>query len=143
MEEDGALPSSSITSRKPFVYQPLDDTPNSFRLLEILPEKADGRIQLRIRHDKMPTTYKCLSYMWGDATESHEVLMNGSTSPIRKNLHDFLEMARVRFPNEKLWIDALCINQSDNAERGHQIQRMGDIYRGASEVLAWLGNTYA
>jgi hypothetical protein len=37
-----------------------------------------------------------------------------------------------------LWIDALCINQSNALERNHQVQQMGDIYLHAAEVLIWL-----
>ncbi|KAG4440938.1 hypothetical protein IFR05_003567 [Cadophora sp. M221] len=38
-----------------------------------------------------------------------------------------------------IWIDALCINQDDAVERGHQVDMMGDLYRAAFEVLSWLG----
>lgn len=37
------------------------------------------------------------------------------------------------------WIDAICINQQDDAERGHQVNFMGDIYCRADCVIAWLG----
>ena len=38
-----------------------------------------------------------------------------------------------------IWIDAICINQQDLSERGVQVSIMGDIYRGAQNVLVWLG----
>jgi hypothetical protein len=38
-----------------------------------------------------------------------------------------------------LWADALCINQHDSAERSHQVRMMGDIYRKANALHAWLG----
>jgi len=37
------------------------------------------------------------------------------------------------------WIDSLCIDQSNDKERGHQVRLMTEIYRNASAVLAWLG----
>ncbi|KAF7676069.1 hypothetical protein GT037_005574 [Alternaria burnsii] len=37
------------------------------------------------------------------------------------------------------WIDAICINQSDLAERASQVQLMGRIYREAESVVVWLG----
>jgi hypothetical protein len=37
-----------------------------------------------------------------------------------------------------LWADAICINQEDEEKVG-QISRMGDIYRLADRVYAWLG----
>lgn len=41
--------------------------------------------------------------------------------------------------SEWLWIDALCINQDDNAERSSQVQFMRDIYRSATTVRIWFG----
>lgn len=38
-----------------------------------------------------------------------------------------------------LWIDALCIDQSSLSERSYQVSLMGDIYKSATFVLAWLG----
>jgi hypothetical protein len=38
-----------------------------------------------------------------------------------------------------LWVDSLCINQSDTAERTAQMRQIGGIYRGANAVLVWLG----
>jgi hypothetical protein len=39
-----------------------------------------------------------------------------------------------------LWIDAICINQTDIAERSHQVQMMMDIYRQCECCLIWLGD---
>lgn len=38
-----------------------------------------------------------------------------------------------------LWIDALCINQSDAQERNHQVNMMGQIFSEAYFVISWLG----
>jgi hypothetical protein len=38
----------------------------------------------------------------------------------------------------KLWVDALCINQSDHEERASRVKRMGDIFELARLVLAGL-----
>lgn len=38
-----------------------------------------------------------------------------------------------------MWIDALCINQLDNEERACQVSMMAQIYAGAEQVLAYLG----
>lgn len=38
-----------------------------------------------------------------------------------------------------LWIDAICINQSDDDEKSHQVAMMGDIYGKAATGLLWLG----
>jgi hypothetical protein len=38
-----------------------------------------------------------------------------------------------------LWVDAICINQQDTAERNHQVTQMGLIYQQAKRVIAWVG----
>jgi hypothetical protein len=38
-----------------------------------------------------------------------------------------------------LWIDALCIDQTNMQERMHQVRIMSKIFGGADEVLVWLG----
>lgn len=37
------------------------------------------------------------------------------------------------------WIDALCIDQENLSERGHQVGLMADIYSNARLVMVWLG----
>jgi hypothetical protein len=38
-----------------------------------------------------------------------------------------------------LWVDALCINQSDPLEKAKQIPLMSRIYEQANSVIIWLG----
>ncbi|KAH7377810.1 heterokaryon incompatibility protein-domain-containing protein [Pyrenochaeta sp. MPI-SDFR-AT-0127] len=38
-----------------------------------------------------------------------------------------------------LWVDAVCINQMDTAEKSQQVALMGQIYRQCSQVRIWLG----
>lgn len=50
-------------------------------------------------------------------------------------------LRRIRLPDRirALWVDAICINQQDVAERGGQVQLMGSIYSKARQVIVWLG----
>ncbi|KAH7371662.1 heterokaryon incompatibility protein-domain-containing protein [Pyrenochaeta sp. MPI-SDFR-AT-0127] len=84
--------------------------------------------------------YLCLSYMWGDPLRQHAITINGKRFQVRRNLWGFLRMAREKLPHVYLWIDALCIDQSNTLERNHQVQQMGSIYSRADMVLLWLGN---
>ncbi|KAF2433898.1 hypothetical protein EJ08DRAFT_582828, partial [Tothia fuscella] len=54
-----------------------------------------------------------------------------------ENLERFLQT--VRYDGLRLWIDQICINQSDPNERSHQVQMVSRIYSQASQVLVWLG----
>lgn len=38
-----------------------------------------------------------------------------------------------------MWIDAICINQNDVAERTAQVKQMQDIYAHASHLVVWVG----
>jgi heterokaryon incompatibility protein (HET) len=42
-----------------------------------------------------------------------------------------------------IWIDSVCINQNDDAEKSDQVQRLSDIYTRASRVIVWLGERTA
>lgn len=39
----------------------------------------------------------------------------------------------------RIWIDAMCINQQDDVEKGQQVRIIYHIHSNASVVLAWLG----
>lgn len=41
----------------------------------------------------------------------------------------------------RLWIDAICINQNDMAERNEQVPNMNQIYKSAKNICIWLGES--
>jgi len=41
--------------------------------------------------------------------------------------------------SQTLQIDAICINQQDDKEKGRQVSLMGEVYRLAKIVQVWLG----
>ncbi|KAH7086046.1 heterokaryon incompatibility protein-domain-containing protein [Paraphoma chrysanthemicola] len=87
----------------------------------------------------MQTEYCCLSYVWGKSRDSQPIILNTQLFNVRGYLHDFLDHASRSGFTGPMWIDAVCIDQRNIAERGHQVQRMGDIYSRAQEVMIWLG----
>lgn len=58
---------------------------------------------------------------------------------ITHNLHQALQRIREDRAGTLLWVDAICINQSDDDEKTHQVKMMRDIYNHAELVLIWLG----
>lgn len=121
------------------IYEPLENVATSLRLIEVHPPSPDYIVRVRMRQVQAPTEYCCLSYMWGDASREHTILVNDQPVQIRRNLYAFLRTAQRRYTSISLWIDALCINQEDNIERSQQVQHMGDIYHDAEKVYIWLG----
>lgn len=121
-----------------FTYEAL--TLGEFRLLSIRPGHAPCEYNYSLRHENIsnPPPYKALSYAWGDPTANHEIKVNGGTFAINSNLKTALKYLDFE-DEEAIWIDAICINQNDDQEKSKQIAAMSQIYRGASEVIAWIG----
>ncbi|KAF0320956.1 ankyrin and het domain protein [Colletotrichum asianum] len=93
--------------------------------------------------------YYTLSYCWGaadfDSDEADQaprfssIAVNGRTFPVRENLRDALLQLQQSFPDAWFWIDAICINQDDNAERSAQVAIMDKIYTKSHSTVAWIG----
>jgi hypothetical protein len=85
--------------------------------------------------------FYALSYSWGSDASCISISCNGSSMNIRANLYDAIHTLfnLPLNPDLPIWIDAISINQDDDEEKAVQVSRMGDIYRTAHQVLAWLG----
>ncbi|KAH7074873.1 heterokaryon incompatibility protein-domain-containing protein, partial [Paraphoma chrysanthemicola] len=128
-------------SLRPFEYDPPDLNMEVVRLIKVLPRDDHGLIQVKMRHSDKLTHYRCLSYMWGQDPAVHHILLNGRVFSARRNLLEFLTFAGQRYANQPLWIDAMCIDQRNLAERSQQVRQMATIYGNAQEVLVWLGKS--
>ncbi|KAI8261339.1 Heterokaryon incompatibility protein 6, OR allele [Colletotrichum sp. SAR11_239] len=130
-------------------YQPLppvveQNRPPPFtRLLLLKPGSAEDPFEahLELVHIEQAPPYEALSYTWGKPTEQPRdyIWLDGHPLPIKPNLEDALRS--LRFPNQarRLWVDALCIDQSNLDERARQVQYMRLVYKHAARVVVWLG----
>lgn len=130
---------SAVATEAPFYrgYRALSTVSKEIRLLDIGPD-----LVCSLRHadlDDKPS-YFALSYYWGARGEELPITVNGEQVRLRKTLHRFFEVLQKRFSNLTVWVDVICINQRDRVEQSHQVSMMGDIYRQASSVYAWLGD---
>ncbi|KAF4870721.1 Heterokaryon incompatibility protein 6, OR allele [Colletotrichum siamense] len=66
--------------------------------------------------------------------------INGEKLSVTHNLHIALTHLRHLENDRVLWVDAVCIDQTNHKERSHQVQRMGNVYRQATQVVVWLGH---
>lgn len=125
-------------------YKPLAKDRKQIRLLNISNDTGSGIRRLIscsltvFSLDDAPA-YTALSYEWGSQNDRRIICLNGFTTIVRHNLFDFLRQYCTVSEKGYLWIDALCINQDDLLERGHQVGFMADIYRQAERVIIWLG----
>lgn len=89
--------------------------------------------------DRCPL-FDSISYAWGAEFGDETIALDGRDIVITQNLHDVLCVLRDDSNTSPyLWVDALCINQQDLAERSHQVSLMREIYSKASTVHIWLG----
>ena len=83
--------------------------------------------------------FSALSYCWGELSDQVSITVNDLGFPVTANLHSALKRLRSEGV-ERVWMDAICINQQDPEERSHQVRRMGAIYQEAIQVAVWLGD---
>ncbi|KAF2763008.1 HET-domain-containing protein [Pseudovirgaria hyperparasitica] len=77
---------------------------------------------------------------------SNSITCDGAALPVTTNLRDALLMLQktdlenaTASDTKYIWIDAICVNQNDIAERNDQVSLMSDIFRSAHSVVVWLG----
>jgi hypothetical protein len=122
-------------------YQTIDSENGDIRLVELLPGRYSDVVQMNLHTKNLgdKPNYEALSYAWGTTPSSNRAIINGCPVPVRESLDLGLRRLRLADQPRMLWIDALCINQSDVRERSHQVQLMCRIYKSAKQVVIWLG----
>lgn len=138
-----AMATRSASTASHFVHSALDDSEQQIRLLKLHPGPSESEIRCDISTYSIEESppYIALSYTWGNPLPTHNILLNSRTCLVRGNLFNFLDTFRNDCTNIKhLWIDYICIDQSNVRERNHQVQLMGSIYRNCTFVITWLGS---
>ncbi|KAJ8117759.1 hypothetical protein OPT61_g1116 [Boeremia exigua] len=133
----------------PYQYQSLSSETDEIRLLRIIKEgTGSAQICLELRHAKLEDNpeFYALSYAWGEDNPDHLVWLSDSHALglvyVRENLHDFLQEAQKssdEFTDRWMWIDQICINQINHAERCHQVNQMSKLYATAQRTIIWPG----
>lgn len=125
-----------------FKHEPIDLEGPAFRLLRLL-KGSEADIECELfqgwLHGDNAISYEALSYTWGGTELSASVKMKGRTLNVTENLYLALQHLRLQETDRIIWVDAICIDQSNIRERGHQVQQMGTVYSRADRVIIWLG----
>lgn len=121
--------------------QPLSSGEEQLRLLTVLAGLPNDPISCILSSHAFADikTAEAVSYAWGSTAYRRTISINGTPFDVGESLFQALVHLRLPTARRLLWVDALCINQSDTAERNHQVRRMAAIYSGAYRVLVWLG----
>lgn len=134
--------------------------PNTDKLVPGRPTKEDpegpeyevlqeGEIRLLTLHspsdftlEKVSLTddlqYVAVSYCWGEVGNVYPVSIDGHDVLLRGNVSEMLSQLCITHYVTRVWLDMICINQSDLSERSKQVPLMGKIYSKAAKVYAWL-----
>ncbi|KAF2649422.1 HET-domain-containing protein [Lophiostoma macrostomum CBS 122681] len=124
------------------LYEPLSRERREIRILHIQPGDWNDLIQCSLRTVSLDDDplYTTVSYCWGDVETTETIHVNGTPIAIMTNLFTALRQFRSIDPTPLLWADAICIHQSSNEEKSHQVSLMGEIYKRCAEVFVWLGS---
>lgn len=123
-------------------YKPLT-RPSEIRVLVLHSGERGSLVKCSLQHSNLrseKSSFEALSYVWGSPTVTNEITCDERRKKVGRNLYDALERLRLPDKDRILWVDALCINQSDNKEKTQQVRIMGEIYKRARRVLIWLGS---
>ena len=94
-----------------------------------------------VRYPGPDCEYIALSYVWGEISQDHYRL--GETlNALPRTLEDALLFTR-KLGKKYIWVDSLCIDQSNERDKSNQINRMWAIYRGAWITVVALSGTSA
>lgn len=140
--------SNNLKRAQPRPYKYIALEPDEIRLLHIHP--IDGETYREQRGDDPlwcsvllcprngSPAYQALSYTWGGQERVHPVHVgDGTVLLVTKNCLDALRLLRQR-NNLVVWIDAICIDQSNPAEKAIQVAKIGDVYRNATRTLIYI-----
>jgi hypothetical protein len=146
IDSEGA-PAGGLEDCTQFNYLTLNPDVNEIRLVTISPPSPTHEVDIECCLSHTPLheapAYEALSYTWadedGDSSLSSKIILDGFPFLVTRNLEAALRQLRLPSGERIFWIDAICIDQKNDAERSHQVAMMKIIYEKADEVAIWLG----
>ncbi|KAL8964622.1 MAG: hypothetical protein Q9183_004327 [Haloplaca sp. 2 TL-2023] len=146
-----------------FIEAPLGSDGKTFKLLRILPSNErdseslatsiDIECDLLVADLSDAPRYEALSYTWGSTIQDQPIKIHfGPNVPpnqsavfkteeilVTKHLHSAIRRLRQPTHSRTVWVDQLCINQTNIQERNAQVRLMAEVYRKAERTVVWLG----
>ncbi|KAB2109236.1 hypothetical protein AG0111_0g2602 [Alternaria gaisen] len=124
---------------------------DSIRLLRLhgsgdISDPIFGTLEIYRLHDSCRPIFGAFSYTWadskGDSSLCETIFLGLQYDVLPVTTNCLAALRRFRNSADRLiWVDAICINQFDLKERGHQVPLMKDIYTSAARVLIYLGDS--
>jgi hypothetical protein len=126
-----------------YQYRPLDRLRQEIRLLTLEPGSGTSTLRCTLEHAFLdansPPFYETISYVCGDPVNKIPIFLHGHKVQAMATSEAALRRMHLRDQPRTLWIDSICIDQNNTAERGHQVGMMYQIYSMTFRNLIWLG----
>lgn len=124
-------------------HKPLDSSLKQIRVLEVAPRKRRCIVVCTTKVisllDDPIFPYETISYCWGSHGRYSTIRLNGELVRVPASSEAAIKCMRLTDRPRVLWIDAICIDQSSDAEKSEQVGMMADIYRLGTRNLVYLG----
>lgn len=136
--------SMSLHSRPEFTYTTAGefDPRIEVRLLKVHRRLPLSRLSAEVVPCQLQhaPSYFAISYVWSHGPQDIQpILLNGSKLYVRRNVYDILDRCSSFFWPQYVWIDSICIDQTNDNEKTYQVRKMKEIYSRAETVLVCLG----
>jgi hypothetical protein len=133
----------ALFSTQIFPYKALDSNLKEIRVLEVAPGTGLNIVTCTLKHislldDQVPC-YETISYCWGSTGAKNIIKLNGSLISVPSSSEAAVKRMRFSDKPRVLWIDAICIDQSSQSEKGKQVAFMSTIYSKGKQNLVCLG----
>ncbi|KAG9248882.1 heterokaryon incompatibility protein-domain-containing protein [Calycina marina] len=120
----------------------LSEDAQEIRIPHILPGAFEDKIRVHFDTGFFSAGYgikfEAFSYHWGSTVNDVDLPIEAADAPgvipITRSLSEALPYLRYDYSFKVIWIDAVCVNEQDLAERSDQVKRMADIYSSALGV---------
>ncbi|KAH9842096.1 HET-domain-containing protein [Teratosphaeria destructans] len=126
-----------------FAYQPLDVGSKEIRVLELHPGQPSDLVRCSVHHISLlhaeHTPYEAVSYCWSTIAGTAGIEVDGEAFVTTASSEAALRRLRLVTSSRIVWIDAICIDQSNVVERSQQVNLMGEVYSRTTRTLVWLG----
>ena len=129
----------------PYKYRNLPSDKH-IRVLRLEPSSEhDDPIRCRLEEmvldddDHELAAFDALSYSWDSPELSRPIECDGQRFFVTRSCESAMRHLRHQDIECTLWIDVICIDQSNDDEKSVQVGLMGDVYRLATNVFIWLG----
>jgi hypothetical protein len=139
-----ALPKSrALFNTQIFPYMALNSALKEIRVLEVAPGTGLDIVTCTLKHisllDNQVPCYETVSYCWGPIGAENIMKLNGFLISVPSSSEAAVRRMRFSDKPRVLWIDAICIDQSSQSEKGSQVAFMSTIYSMGKQNLVYLG----